>query len=557
MNEERKILDSLRGAVAPASGTARLNEATGSEVLTGTDGVSFDSQLTNSHTGLPGEIPVKGEVVNRSLSDEKQVVVTFTPIGATTVWLSVVFITIGMAAAFSTNFARGLSMQYFILLFFPGVLLAFQLAVALKAFTKRRIGLDAQGIRFSRYWSGQMFDRLNRPWHDLLLVDYPDLTDRVIQPVPEWRDSKLGKHSAAAAQGDGPILLFHFVSGGSANVQLDYLTKAEAIRILQALEQWGQLGKLSSKAAKFKEALLCDLDGPGYTELWNTDLELRHASTNFVPLSKGMTLQSGRFAVLTEIGTGGFSAVYLVQDREGNKLVLKEAVLPSHTGAQVIDKYRAAFEREARILIKLRHPKIVRVFDHFVESGRDYLVLEHISGRTLRQVVATKGPMEQGEVKQIAAEIAEVIMYLHSLEPPVVHRDLTPDNVLLKPDGSVVLIDFGAANEFLGLATGTMVGKQAYISPEQFRGKAEPRSDIYAFGATLYFLLTAQDPVPLSCSSPVKNGAVSRALCNVIEKCTQLDPENRYKSIAEVLSDLNVTGYKLPGKPACEGSLNS
>jgi serine/threonine-protein kinase len=127
-------------------------------------------------------------------------------------------------------------------------------------------------------------------------------------------------------------------------------------------------------------------------------------------------------------------------------------------------------------------------------------------------------------------------MYLHSQTPPIVHRDLTPDNLVLSVNVGLVLIDFGAANAFIGTATGTMVGKQSYMPPEQLRGKGEPRSDIYALGCTLYFLLTGSDPMPLEIANPGEKTVVSHDLNALIMKCTAQKVEERFDTAQAVMN---------------------
>ncbi|MBK9280784.1 MAG: protein kinase [Candidatus Obscuribacter sp.] len=132
------------------------------------------------------------------------------------------------------------------------------------------------------------------------------------------------------------------------------------------------------------------------------------------------------------------------------------------------------FEREAHLLLKLKHPHIARVLDRFVEEGRDYLVLEYIPGLTLRQLVQTRGKQKEKNVLNYCSKLLEILAYLHEQNPPLIHRDLTPDNIILRKDGSLCVVDFGAANELVGQPPGTMIGKQCYIAPEQLRGKAQP-----------------------------------------------------------------------------------
>lgn len=291
---------------------------------------------------------------------------------------------------------------------------------------------------------------------------------------------------------------------------------------------------------KLKEALLCESENMSYTELWAQDLEMRHGSTHFAPLVTGSKVAQGRFTILSALGTGGLSALYLAQTESGHKVILKESVLPLDMPEQTKEKAREMFRRECTMLIKLSHPQIAKIIDQFVEDGRDYLVTEFIPGKTLRQLVAKAGRQPEQQVLNWSKEIADILFYLHSQAPPVVHRDVTPDNILLRDDGKLVLIDFGAANEYLGAATGTMVGKQAYIPPEQLRGRYEPASDIYGLGATMQFLLTAKDPIPLSCSHPGADcPQLSKEIDALVASCTELEVADRVESASAFISRCN------------------
>jgi len=140
-----------------------------------------------------------------------------------------------------------------------------------------------------------------------------------------------------------------------------------------------------------------------------------------------------------------------------------------------------------------------------------------------------------------AIELSEIVDYLHSLSPPVLHRDLTPDNLIVGVDQHVQLLDFGAANQFLEGVTGTLVGKQAYVPPEQLRGTANQQSDIYSFGATLFFLLTGQQPRALAQSDVIAAGVkISEQLNQLIKDCTEFEDSKRPESFAIVLSRLKL-----------------
>jgi serine/threonine protein kinase len=214
-------------------------------------------------------------------------------------------------------------------------------------------------------------------------------------------------------------------------------------------------------------------------------------------------------------------------------VVIKEAVVPANADEHTHAKAAELFDREARLLIKLDHPHIAKVFDHFPEDNRSYMVLEYIRGQDLRQLVKQNGAQPEEIVLNWARQIASILSYLHSQDPPIIHRDLTPDNLVRKEDDTITLIDFGAANEFVGNATGTLVGKQAYIAPEQLRGKANPESDIYALGGTMYFLLTGKDPEALMSSHPKHlDPEISDNLDALVASCTEMESEDRPKSAA-------------------------
>ena len=269
----------------------------------------------------------------------------------------------------------------------------------------------------------------------------------------------------------------------------------------------------------------------GFTATWEDDLASRFGTTAYVPMESGAILQNGRLTVIGQVSFGGLSAVYLCRTPNGETTILKEAVVPLNSDQAARAKALEMFEREARLLKSLRHPNIARVIDHFVENHHNYLLLQHIEGIDLRQYVKENGPQSERILMRWMLEIAEVLTYLHTHEPAIVHRDLTPDNLVLDKSGSIKLIDFGAANELIGTATGTLVGKQAYISPEQFRGKATTGSDIYSLGCTLYYLATGKDPEALSQSHlPTEVAKDMPVLSDLITRCTELEAEERISS---------------------------
>ncbi len=280
-----------------------------------------------------------------------------------------------------------------------------------------------------------------------------------------------------------------------------------------------------------------DCDDSSFTALWMEEAQRRLSSTPFEPLAPGASLQDARVKIVQPLTAGGWSAIYLCTWKESTQAVLKEAVVPPGAKEEVKKKAHEQFEREAVILAGLDHPQIAKVIDYFIEKGRQYMVLRRVTGANLRSFVKDKGAVSEKQTLKWMNELAEIVSYLHNQDPPIVHRDITPENLVLDMKGSIVLIDFGAANEFVGTVTGTLVGKPSYISPEQFSGHATLRSDLYSMGAVMYFMLVGDDPEALTVpSARSRNELVREELDSLISELMQLDITKRLESIS-VLKD--------------------
>jgi tRNA A-37 threonylcarbamoyl transferase component Bud32 len=342
-------------------------------------------------------------------------------------------------------------------------------------------------------------------------------------------------------RGAGSLSLI-FRSGGIAKLGLGKMKPSEVEQLLLALEVWGKSAEKDEQLSSLLDNLhdeRAQIGLSSYTRMWEDELNRHFTSTAFVPLSSGQLLQSGRVRVVEPLAFGGLSAIYLAQLNSTELVVLKESVTEGAGDVEQIAQAQKMFEREGKILTKLSHPQIAKVFDFFVENSRNYLLLEYIAGENIRQIVKQSGTPPLARALSWSLQTAQILDYIHKQEPPVIHRDVTPDNLVLRRGEEVVLIDFGAANEFLGTATGTLVGKQAYISPEQFRGKAVVQSDIYALGCTLFFLLTGQDPEPLSQSHPgslVPN--LPPSVDEFVAACTDFEPNNRPQTASELADRL-------------------
>lgn len=256
------------------------------------------------------------------------------------------------------------------------------------------------------------------------------------------------------------------------------------------------------------------------------------------------TVLSGRYIILKRVGRGGMGAVYQAADIRipGKMWAIKEmsdtAITNPLEKKQAID----AFRQEALMLARLDHVNLPKVTDHFTEGGKQYLVMDFIDGETLdaRLQQANGGPLPVDEVQNWAKQLCDVLGYLHNRTPPIIFRDLKPGNVMVTPEGTIKLIDFGIARLFKpGKATDTaFFGTAGYAPREQYgKEQTDARSDIYALGATLYHLLTGVSPTdhPFGFEDIRKlNSQVPDAVSEAIMKAVSQDPEDRWQSTAEM-----------------------
>lgn len=284
-----------------------------------------------------------------------------------------------------------------------------------------------------------------------------------------------------------------------------------------------------------------------YTELWLQSLTQAPERKTMDPLEPGQKIAEGRFLLVKRLGVGGQGTAYLcrVSDDASTTVVLKETILPVFVDQSVRRNALEKFEHEARMLQSLDNPRIVKLLDYFIEDHRSYLVLEHIDGLSLREMVLRDGPLASEVVHDLALQMCDILRVLHG--QGVVHRDFTPDNLILNSSSMLKLIDFNVAQQLKAGSSGTIVGKHAYLPPEQFRGKATSQSDLYAMGATLFFLLTGCDPEPISQSSPASvHPDIDASLDYIVRKATALQCEKRYATSEELEQDLICENSQVP-----------
>ena len=252
------------------------------------------------------------------------------------------------------------------------------------------------------------------------------------------------------------------------------------------------------------------------------------------------SLVDGKYKILHKIGQGGMSVVYLAMNERANKQwAIKEV---RKDGVQNFEVVKQGLIAETEMLKKLSHPNLPSIIDVIDGDGTFLIVMDYIEGRHLESVAKEYGAQSQEDVIEWAKQLCDVLSYLHSRKPPIIYRDMKPSNVMLKPDGKVMLIDFGTAREFKenSVADTTCLGTQGYAAPEQYggHGPTDARTDIYCLGATLYHLLTGHNPSePPYEMYPIRywNPELSSGLEEIILKCTQKNPDDRYQNCGGLL----------------------
>ncbi|MCB0167810.1 MAG: serine/threonine-protein kinase [Anaerolineae bacterium] len=272
-----------------------------------------------------------------------------------------------------------------------------------------------------------------------------------------------------------------------------------------------------------------------------------------MPLPDGIVLED-RYRIDKLMAEGGMGAIYQGFD---SKLVIPVAIKENFF--QTPQAVRQ-FEQEALILARLQHPNLPRVTDHFSFEGKQYLVMDFIEGQDLWEMFEGQGlPLEERQALAYIIQVCDAVSYLHRQKPPIIHRDIKPQNIKVTPDGRAVLVDFGIA-KVVETDSRTRTGAQAitpgFSPPEQYSGMGTtPRSDIYSLGATLYAVITGKQP-PDSISlmaggakfepPNVLNTQVSRQVSELIEYAMQVKPEHRPPSVDAWQKDLQAV---LAGQP--------
>ncbi len=292
------------------------------------------------------------------------------------------------------------------------------------------------------------------------------------------------------------------------------------------------------------------------TDIQFTDLWLEQQSSEEAPDAEsqstvGTQLKGEEYHVDSILGFGGQATTYLAhrvksassgvnmpsprEEELTGQVVVKEIVLPSQADVRVMQDAISRFERGATLLAGLAHPQVVKLLDHFVENDKAYLVLQYIHGRTMREILKEIGTPDAELLRNWGLQLCDILDYLHSREPAVIHCDLAPDNLIITPSGQLKLVDFDVARVLDARAYSVIAGRPAYTPPEQFRGNPTIQSDIFALGAILYFVMNGEDPPPLGGEiDPPEPSASLSEISLLIRDCLAFEASDRPVSAAAV-----------------------
>lgn len=248
----------------------------------------------------------------------------------------------------------------------------------------------------------------------------------------------------------------------------------------------------------------------------------------------------GKYKILHQIGQGGMSVVYLAINEKANKTwAVKEVRQGNGLDKEI---FRERLTAETELLKRLRHPRLPAIVDVIDKEESLLIVMDYIEGKSLKEVLAREGAQTQKQTLLWGKQLCEVLSYLHEQEPPVIYRDMKPSNIMVQPDKSLKLIDFGTAREAKELYEGNdtvCLGTPGYAAPEQWGGygRTDARTDIYCLGIVLYEMLTGQEPGRMFYGmdkSPLEKPGLSDGLKEVLRKCTRREPEKRFQSCREL-----------------------
>lgn len=249
-----------------------------------------------------------------------------------------------------------------------------------------------------------------------------------------------------------------------------------------------------------------------------------------------------RYKVIQNIGKGGMGSVYKVKSLDDG--IIYAAKIIYHDDI-------CNGEKEARILLGLHHHMLPEIREYFAFEDVTVIIMDYINGCNMEEYIKRKGPAGNGKAVFFLRQMTDILMYLHDQKPPVIYRDLKPANIMVDAHEDLRLIDFGTARDYRMDSDNDTValGTPGYAAPEQLMGTAQSdiRTDIYSLGATMYYIITGIDmgkpPFELTPVHLVRSG-IEPWLEHIVMRCMQKNPDSRYQSVNEILSELDYGEFK-------------
>jgi len=259
------------------------------------------------------------------------------------------------------------------------------------------------------------------------------------------------------------------------------------------------------------------------------------------------SLKQGRYQIINQIGAGGMGRLFLARDTLMDHRVVVKEMLPFYSTQEDRDYMEKRFREEAKLLYRLKHQNLPRVTEYFTENGSMFLIMEYVEGENLEEA-AKKRPdarITVDECLKWMSAVLNILKYLHSRKPLIMHRDIKPQNIMLTGDGEIFLVDFGVARSGEGTKY-THVGTPGFASMDHYTGDFSPCSDIYSLGATFHFLLSGDDPTQrkLFVFPPLSQyrDDIPEKIQEILDKMLTLKGEDRYQKAEDVQEDIDAMG---------------
>lgn len=396
-------------------------------------------------------------------------------------------------------------------------------------------------FHFPYKYNGNYINKYNQIIETVANQQNCKLIDLFSYSVPY--DSIDGSHPNVNGMNTLATLMIRSIGGQDVDPFLDCENDQHDFKWIERLERHADYSKkyVCQKCGKIK------LEQPSCHE------DKRDSESCSQDAIKAGTIIGGKYVLLKHISKGGACDVYLAQEISSGIYYAAKIVLKSNADHKIDISLEIA-RQEIQMLQNLRHPAIPQISGVIENENYVCVIQEYIEGKNLNALVDQFGPYPADYVVSLAKQICAFLAYIHSFHPPYIYRDMKPANIILQPSGYIKVMDFGIMRTYKpGKMKDTVaLGTRGYAAPEQYgTAQSDPRTDIFGLGVTMYFLLTGDDPrnPNFNGMKPIRalNPSIPKGMEYIIEKCTRIDPNQRYQSAGELLKDLeNIR--KLPPK---------